>query len=84
MKSKNQDPAVAVVIPIYKSALNALETVSLKQCMKVLGRYPVRIVKPESLDLQNLKEEFPSIEFISFEDYFFKDIDSYNRLMISR
>ncbi len=83
VKSKNQDPAIAVVIPIYKAALNALETVSLKQCMKVLGRYPVRIVKPASLNIQNLKEEFPSVEFVSFEDSFFKDIDSYNRLMIS-
>lgn len=83
MKIKDQDPAVAVVIPIYKAALNALERISLRQCMKVLGRYPVRIVKPESLNLENLKEEFPSIEFISFDDSFFKGTDSYNRLMIS-
>jgi hypothetical protein len=83
VNSKNHDPAVAIVIPIYQSALSDLEKISLRQCMKVLGHYPVRIVKPESLDVSHLQQEFPALELVSFDDSFFKGVDAYNRLLVS-
>jgi hypothetical protein len=82
VKSTHQNPSVAVVIPVYKLALTALERLSLRQCMKVLSSYPVKIVKPAGLDFPELEKEYPSIEFISFDDTYFNDIDAYNRLMI--
>ena len=82
MKSARQDPSVAIVIPVYKLALTELEKISLRQCMTVLSGYPVKIAKPASLDFPELRKEFPSIEFISFDDAYFKGIDAYNRLMI--
>jgi hypothetical protein len=45
---------VAIVIPIYKSQLNPEEEISLLQCMKVLGKHPIRFVAPASLDLSFL------------------------------
>ena len=82
MKAGKKSSA-AVVIPVYKSEMNDNEKLSLKQCMKVLGKYPVKIVKPASLDLNDVKEAYPTIELVSFDDAFFKDIAAYNRLMIS-
>jgi hypothetical protein len=43
--------AIAIVIPVYTTTLTAAEEASLKQCMHVLRRYPVKILKPESLDV---------------------------------
>jgi hypothetical protein len=82
-KSTNQIPAIVIVIPIYQSALSEAEKLSLRQCLKILGRYPVQVVKPQNLDVSKLKEEFPSLEFISFDDSFFKGVDAYNKLLVS-
>ena len=41
----------AVVIPVYQANLTEAEQMSLRQCMHVLGNYPVIIVKPAALDL---------------------------------
>ncbi|SEJ10429.1 hypothetical protein SAMN04487995_3230 [Dyadobacter koreensis] len=83
MKIQKQEPGVAIVIPVYKLELTESEKLSLRQCLKVLSRYPVIFVKPDGLDFAEIKQEYPSISFKSFEDHYFKGIDSYNRLMIS-
>jgi hypothetical protein len=83
VESENQNPAVVVVIPIYQSVLSEGEKLSLRQCLKILGRYPVQVVKPQNLDISNVKEEFPALEFISFNDSFFKSVDAYNKLLVS-
>ena len=83
MKGENQNPSVVIVIPIYQSVLSEAEKLSLRQCLKILGRYPVQVVKPQNLDISKLKEEFPSLEFISFDDSFFKGVDAYNKLLVS-
>lgn len=74
---------VAVVIPIYQSELTDAEQLSLRQCMTVLGNYPVIIVKPEGLELSELQRQYPALSFRSFDDSFFTDVDAYNRLMVS-
>lgn len=56
---------------------------SLRQCVKVLCAYPIKIVKPESLRLTELMSAFPSVEVISFDDRYFTNVEAYNRLMIS-
>jgi hypothetical protein len=63
--------------------LTAGEKLSLKQCMTVLSGYPVKVVKPRSLDLAEIKAEYPTIELISFENNHFAGIDAYNQLLIS-
>ncbi|SDG02505.1 hypothetical protein SAMN04487996_114165 [Dyadobacter soli] len=74
---------VAVVIPVYQADLTDAERASLRQCMHVLGNYPVIVVKPESLDLSAFQKEYPSLTFQSFDNSFFKGVDAYNRLMVS-
>lgn len=74
---------VAVVIPVYQSVLTEAEQMSLKQCMTVLGSYPVIIVKPSGLDLSALAVQYPALRFQSFDDSLFTSVDAYNRLMTS-
>ena len=41
---------VVIVIPVYRYPV-AYESISLTQCVKVLGRYPIVLVTPESMDI---------------------------------
>ena len=83
MKASKAKPSVVVVIPVYKSELSKGEEMSLRQCMRVLGNYPVKLVKPASLDVSNIQTMFPSIELVNLDDAYFTGIAAYNRLMIS-
>jgi hypothetical protein len=83
MKEKLSKDLVAVVIPIYKKELCELELRSLKQAYELLKAYPLILVKPESLDLSEINNQFPLLTIISFDDLFFSSIKGYNQLMLS-
>lgn len=78
---------VAIVIPVYKRELAWNEEISFRQTLRVLGRYPIIIVCPESLDLTTYNsiagEHNTSIYRESFEDKYFANIAGYNRLLLS-
>jgi hypothetical protein len=48
-----------------------------------LKAYPIKIIKPESLNLNELVAKTPYIELLSFEDHYFSGVDQYNALMTS-
>ena len=70
----------AVVIPIYKAELNPLEEISLAQCRKVLGRYPLIFVAPEG---KNFSYVAPNESVVQFPPQHFQSVASYSRLMLS-
>ena len=78
--------SVSIVIPVYKNTLSPTETVSLTQCLRVLGHYPVVFVKPTSLDLSPLLNALPgaatSVTTQSFDDTYFGSVQDYSRLML--
>lgn len=74
---------VAVVIPFYKNILTEMEKISLKQCFKILGSYPIIAIKPFKLDLSFLEGQVVFSEIISFDNNFFENIKGYNGLMLS-
>ena len=74
---------VKVVIPVYKKELSDLELRSLHQVYTVLQQYPIIVVKPESLDLSYLNLQYPDLHYESFGDFYFENIQGYNRLMLS-
>lgn len=76
-------PGVCVVIPVYKPDPTPNERIALTQCMRVLGRYPVWLAKPRSLDVSAYVTAFPALQIQAFDDPFFTDIQAYNRLMLS-
>lgn len=79
----NNKAKVKIIIPIYKSTLSPLEEVSLRQVYKVLCKYPLVVIKPQSLNLESLQTEYPQLMFEAFDDSYFSGISGYNRLMMS-
>ena len=41
---------IAVIIPVYKTSLDAYERISLDRTIEVLGKHDIYIVHPEDLD----------------------------------
>lgn len=77
--------SVKVVIPLYKINLNESESLSLRQSVQVLKDHPFTIVCPEHLNLSEAELFFKNVQFEvkRFPSHFFKDIEGYNRLMLS-
>lgn len=74
---------VTVVIPVYSSNLKDYEIRSFEQCLFVLKDFPITLIKPESLDVTSLLQNFEFVSVISFPDYCFENVLSYNELMLS-
>lgn len=70
---------VAVVIPTYKDELNPLEKISLAQCRKILGSYPLIFVAPEG---KNFSYFAPTDKVVHLPSQFFQSVATYNRLMM--
>lgn len=71
---------VAVVVPTHKEELDEFEKISLAQCRKILGKYPLVFAAPEG---KNLSFARPCDLVAYFPPQFFKDVAAYNRLMMS-
>ena len=74
---------IAIVIPIYQPTLNSKEIISLTQCLRILGEYPIRFIGPNSLDTNFLNPWIAQVEIIRFNDEFFKSPKTYNKLLTS-
>ncbi len=88
IKTLIQDnPRCIITIPIYKSSLTSQEKESLIQCIRVLYKYPISLVCPQNLNLENYQEIFKKMDktFVCerFGDENFKNRDSYSKLLLS-
>lgn len=70
-----------IVIPIFKEKLTETESVSFNQCLRVLHRHPIIIIKPRSLDRVWLPDGITRA--VDFEDIYFSGLEGYNRLMLT-
>ena len=70
----------AVVIPIYKQEIDELEKISLAQCRKVLGNYPIIFVAPERLKPSYLE---PGDMVVQFHPQYFQNGRTYSQLLLS-
>ena len=59
---------IAVVIPIYLPSLSNSERISLEQCLKLLSSYSIVVIKPESLDLDDIINFFGLTHIEAFPD----------------
>lgn len=72
---------VAVVIPYYHSQLSELEQISFKQCLKVLFKYPIILIVPDTME----ESEYPNerdLIFIKVPSQWLKSVSTYNRMML--
>jgi hypothetical protein len=77
---------IGIVIPIYKSDLSDKEKISIMRVFKVLHKYRIIFVAPQSLSLINYKRYFElyNHQLIRFNDkYFYQDLEGYNDLLLS-
>ena len=79
----NFKSSVTIVIPIYKSSLSHYEEISIKQCCTILSDHTITLVKPHSLGTDAYSIFNKNFKTESFDNDFFKDKNSYNRLMLS-
>jgi hypothetical protein len=79
---------VVVVIPIYKKEMTNNETISFKQCLKVLSKYEICIVSPSRLDLSNyinlLELNQSKYKLMFFDKKYFESITGYNNLLLRK
>ena len=77
---KHRQNTVIVAIPYYHTDLSEKEIISLGQAQKVLEKYDLCLIAP--LRLQSLlKTQKYQVEY--FEDSFFENVSTYNRLMLT-
>ena len=74
--------SVIILIIVYKKEISHLETISLKQCVKVLGRYPIRLVCPEGLDIGAYRRVAKDVEVDFINPKWHKSYSTTNRLRI--
>jgi len=70
----------AVVIPIYKEEIDEFEKISLTQCRKVLGHYPLVFVAPEGKKFSYLE---PGDMLVQFRPQYFQSTQTYSQLLMS-
>ena len=75
--------SVNVVLPVYKPQLTDYERISIIQCVRVLGTYPIWLAAPRSFDSTVYRDIHPGIQVKTFDDSYFADVQGYNRLMLS-
>lgn len=74
---------VAIVIPVYQGTLSETERISLRQCQRILGKYPIYIIAPENLDTHFISDYIENYNVIRFSENYFLSPKTYNHLMVS-
>jgi hypothetical protein len=58
----NDSKRVVILITVHQPTFTPLEEISLRQCFKVLGHYPIKLVCPEGMDTSAYRRVIPQIE----------------------
>lgn len=77
---------VLVVVPVYTETLSGRNELSLRQTIKMLGRYPITLLVPEDLNVEMLQKQFAGLEITRVSNEWLGrcGIEGYNRMMLSR
>lgn len=74
--------SAAIIIIAHKPVLSYYESISLQQCIKILGKYPIYIVCPKGLDISCYQNISSQVIFDFIPPHWQKDYQSFNRLKI--
>lgn len=74
---------VCIVVPVYKQNLNMFEKISLKQLLCVLGKYPICLVQPDTIEIEY--EELLEYDYniYKYDEWYFQNTATYSELMLS-
>lgn len=76
------EKSIIVLIVAYKNELSPLEAISLNQCVKVLGHYPIRLICPEGLDVEAYRRVAKDVEVDFIDAKWHTSYSASNRLRI--
>ena len=74
---------LSIVVPVYRSTLDANEELSLESTFRALGAHHLVMVKPAGLDTAAIEARFPFRAIEIFEPQYFGTTRAYNRLLLS-
>jgi len=75
---------VAIVIPIYKNHPSTQEIYALHNNFTILNDYPKYIIAPTGFNFEEYGDIFKSSEILHLPPHWFKSLNSYNRLMLTK
>lgn len=75
---------VCIVIPIHSATPVPYELLSVQQCFRILGHYPIKLVAPAGLDLSAYRQVAPTFDTIYIDPKWQQSVASYNKLKLSR
>ena len=73
---------VIIIIPLYKETLEWHEKLSLQRNISILKNHPIAFIAPDDLHAKCMLD-YPNIPVIRFPNMYFKNTDSYSKLMLS-
>jgi hypothetical protein len=78
---------IVIIIPIYNSSPTGNDIISLRQCIKVLNRFPITFITHEKIDVTKAYldgiPDFYNYKIEHFDSVYFQNIRGYNRLLLS-
>lgn len=79
---------VNVVIPVYSPSLTPNEALSLGQCLRVLGNYPITLVTHRDVDVRVYENAFleagKPFKATYFDSSYFTSVYAYSQLLLSK
>lgn len=73
---------VVILIIAHKPDISDLEKASLAQCYAVLGKYPIRVICPDGMNVSEYKKIVPQAEFEFIDPKWQSSYAMFNRLKI--
>ena len=73
---------IVVVIPVHRSTPDRFERMAYKQCMRILGDYPITLVASSNLRVRKYIQ-LHEINVERFPPNYFRGVDGYNKLLVS-
>ena len=78
--SDTADPSVVILIIAHKERISPYEVISMRQCFKVLGHYPIKFISPEGMNVDQYLEIIPGASFDFIPPYWQSSYMNYRAL----
>jgi hypothetical protein len=75
---------ICVVIPVHSAYPSAAELISFRQCFKVLGSYPIKVLAPAGLPMRAYQQEVEKFNVVSVAPAWLSSKKQYNQLKKNR
>ncbi len=79
----NRIKDLCVIIPVHKPELSKAEEISLKQCRKILLKYPVFLIYPHNVNTNAYTDIYPELNLAPVPLFWLDSLSSYNKMKCS-